>query len=421
MSLESDNWKIACGVTRYNRVATLDATWNLTAMRWYRVGALEKDNCELGLWRDAPLSGRKDQDFIGNVGNISQLSDTDQRKLNPLELGMLVHGKMLWKLKAMTKVPCFGLGAFMMLVDARQASKGDASSFLHYRETALVFIKLVIVIKQLKLLNCDSALVPPQPGEKVVNYPTRPVDTTTDFEGTISLQPSQPALLTAKLLVLPDDPMWHGDLEQLAACFSCSTPTSHVEEEKELELVNHLLFYCGTFKQSWELYLNLCGVVRSLFLKLKQFVNVPRGIEPSVFRSIGYLVMAEDCKDPQAVLEDHPIMHFLASRESRRPFNSVWTTISRAQVSSGNAASGGMHGPHVMPTRSVPRPMQMVNMQRMQPQGMSAYNLASQAGMGAGMNPVNMPMQRGGAAQMRRKDPGMGMPGYPPQQKSRRF
>lgn len=67
-------------------------------------------------------------------------------------------------------------------------------------------------------------------------------------------------------------------------------------------------------------------------MKLKQFVNVPRGIEPSVFRSIGYLVMAEDCKDPQAVLEDHPIMHFLASRESRRPFNSVWTTISRAQV-----------------------------------------------------------------------------------------
>ncbi|WMV58331.1 hypothetical protein MTR67_051716 [Solanum verrucosum] len=95
-------------------------------------------------------------------------------------------------------------------------------------------------------------------------------------------------------------------------------------------------------------------------------------------------------------------------------------------VSSGNAASGGMHGPHVMPTRSVPRPMQMVNMPRMQPQGMSAYNLASQAGMGAGMNPGNMPMQRGVAAQahqqqMRRKDPGMGMPGYPPQQKSRRF
>lgn len=132
-----------------------------------------------------------------------------------------------------------------------------------------------------------NALVPPQPGEKVVSYPTRPVDTATDFEGTISLQTSQP-------------------------------------------------------------------------------------------------------------------------------------------VTSGNAASGGMHGPHVMPTRSVPRPMQMINMQRMQSQGVSAYNLASQAGMGAGMNPGNMPMQRGVSAQahqqqMRRKDPGMGMPGYPPQQKSRRF
>lgn len=39
-----------------------------------------------------------------------------------------------------------------------------------------------------------SALVP-SPGEKVVNYPTRPVDTTTDFEGTTSLQPSQPVWL----------------------------------------------------------------------------------------------------------------------------------------------------------------------------------------------------------------------------------
>ena len=36
-----------------------------------------------------------------------------------------------------------------------------------------------------------SALVPSQ-GEKVVNYPTRPVDTTTDFEGTTSRQPAQP-------------------------------------------------------------------------------------------------------------------------------------------------------------------------------------------------------------------------------------
>lgn len=38
-----------------------------------------------------------------------------------------------------------------------------------------------------------NALVPSQPGEKVVNYPARPVDNTTDFEGTTSVQPSQPA------------------------------------------------------------------------------------------------------------------------------------------------------------------------------------------------------------------------------------
>lgn len=44
---------------------------------------------------------------------------------------------------------------------------------------------------QVYVASMISALVPPQ-GEKVVNYPTRPVDTTTDFEGTTSLQPSQP-------------------------------------------------------------------------------------------------------------------------------------------------------------------------------------------------------------------------------------
>jgi len=37
-----------------------------------------------------------------------------------------------------------------------------------------------------------SALVPCQPGEAFVNYPTRPVDTTTDFEGTTNMQQSQP-------------------------------------------------------------------------------------------------------------------------------------------------------------------------------------------------------------------------------------
>ncbi|KAG5031804.1 hypothetical protein JHK85_015786 [Glycine max] len=36
-----------------------------------------------------------------------------------------------------------------------------------------------------------SALVPCQPGETFVNYPTCPVDTTTDFEGAANMQPSQ--------------------------------------------------------------------------------------------------------------------------------------------------------------------------------------------------------------------------------------
>ncbi|KAJ7945137.1 Cyclin-dependent kinase [Quillaja saponaria] len=123
-----------------------------------------------------------------------------------------------------------------------------------------------------------NALVPCQPGEKVVSYPTRPVDTTTDFEGTTSMQPSQ-------------------------------------------------------------------------------------------------------------------------------------------SVSTANAVSGN---------RSVPRPMNF-GMQRMPPQSMQAYNLTSQAGMGSGMNPGGIPMQRGVTAQahqqqhLRRKDQGIGMPGYPPQQKSRRF
>lgn len=44
------------------------------------------------------------------------------------------------------------------------------------------------------MISMISALVPTQ-GEKVVNYPTRPVDTTTDFEGTTSIQPSQPVCL----------------------------------------------------------------------------------------------------------------------------------------------------------------------------------------------------------------------------------
>ncbi|PIA47441.1 hypothetical protein AQUCO_01400239v1 [Aquilegia coerulea] len=132
-----------------------------------------------------------------------------------------------------------------------------------------------------------NALVPCQPGEKIVNYPARPVDTTTDFEGSTSVQPPQP-------------------------------------------------------------------------------------------------------------------------------------------VSSGNAMSGSGVPPMVA-ARPLPRNMPpMAGMQRMPGPGMSAYNLASQAAMGGGMNPGGIPMQRGAGGQphqqqqLRRKDPGMGMPGYPPQ-KSRRF
>ncbi|KAG2711457.1 hypothetical protein I3843_04G071600 [Carya illinoinensis] len=95
-------------------------------------------------------------------------------------------------------------------------------------------------------------------------------------------------------------------------------------------------------------------------------------------------------------------------------------------VSSGNAVSGTMPGAHGGTMRSVPRQMAVGGMQRMQPQGMPAYNITSQAGMGGGMNPSGIPMQRGVPAQahqqqLRRKDPGMGTNVYPPQQKSRRL
>jgi cyclin-dependent kinase 8/11 len=58
-----------------------------------------------------------------------------------------------------------------------------------------------------------------------------------------------------------------------------------------------------------------------------------------------------------------------------------------------------MPGAHGGTMRSVPRQMAVGGMQRMQPQGMPAYNLTSQAGMSAGMNPGGIPMQRGVSAQ----------------------
>ncbi|CAN6465274.1 unnamed protein product [Victoria cruziana] len=85
--------------------------------------------------------------------------------------------------------------------------------------------------------------------------------------------------------------------------------------------------------------------------------------------------------------------------------------------------AGNAHMAAAVNSRTGGRPV-MVGMQRMQNAGMAPFSLASQAGM-AGLNPNNLPMQRGPAAQaqqLRRKEPGMGLqnPGYP-QQKSRRF
>ncbi|KAK1564909.1 hypothetical protein Q3G72_014374 [Acer saccharum] len=104
------------------------------------------------------------------------------------------------------------------------------------------------------------------------------------------------------------------------------------------------------------------------------------------------------------------------------------TSLQPPQPASGNPAPGNMAGAHAMSNRNVPRPMAAVGLQRMQPQGMMGYNFPSQAGAAGGINPGGMPMQRGMTAQahqqqqqqLRRKDPGM-MPGYPPQQKSRRL
>ncbi|XP_020519819.1 cyclin-dependent kinase E-1 isoform X3 [Amborella trichopoda] len=103
------------------------------------------------------------------------------------------------------------------------------------------------------------------------------------------------------------------------------------------------------------------------------------------------------------------------------------TSVQASQpVSSGNAVSGSLAAPSVVAARPVPRQMPMVGMPRMPgAPGIAAFNLSSQASM-AGLNPNNIPMPRAASQahqqQLRRKDPGMGMPntGYP-QQKSRRF
>ncbi|GAV68680.1 Pkinase domain-containing protein [Cephalotus follicularis] len=109
-------------------------------------------------------------------------------------------------------------------------------------------------------------------------------------------------------------------------------------------------------------------------------------------------------------------------------FEGTTSLQSSQPVSSGNQVSGNMAGAHLAPNRSAPRQMAPINMQRMQPPGMMNYNFPSQSAAASGLNPGSMAMQQRGMAaqahqqqQLRRKDPGMGMPGYPPPQKSRRL
>lgn len=97
--------------------------------------------------------------------------------------------------------------------------------------------------------------------------------------------------------------------------------------------------------------------------------------------------------------------------------------------SAGNPIASNVAASSVVTTRAGPRPqMPIVGVQRLpQVQGISGpYNIPPQGSMG-GMNTTGIPMQRGNTAQthqqLRRKDPGMGMPnsGYPPPQQKRRF
>ncbi|OAY78140.1 Cyclin-dependent kinase E-1 [Ananas comosus] len=92
------------------------------------------------------------------------------------------------------------------------------------------------------------------------------------------------------------------------------------------------------------------------------------------------------------------------------------------KIPSGNAPPGSVSAQSVAASRAVARQMPaMVGGQRIPAASMAAFNAAAQPGM-VGLNPANIPMPRGAAAQqqLRRKDPGvMQNPGYP--QQKRRF
>uniref|UniRef100_A0A6V7QXP5 Cyclin-dependent kinase E-1 n=1 Tax=Ananas comosus var. bracteatus TaxID=296719 RepID=A0A6V7QXP5_ANACO len=98
------------------------------------------------------------------------------------------------------------------------------------------------------------------------------------------------------------------------------------------------------------------------------------------------------------------------------------TSIQPPQPPSGNAPPGSVSAQSVAASRAVPRQMPaMVGGQRIPAASMAAFNAAAQPGM-VGLNPANIPIPRGAAAQqqLRRKDPGvMQNPGYP--QQKRRF
>lgn len=71
----------------------------------------------------------------------------------------------------------------------------------------IAYANLVFYIIHPKLINefvifVSVALVPSQPGEKLVNYPTRPVDASTDFEGTTNIHPHHQVKLFFHIVLL---------------------------------------------------------------------------------------------------------------------------------------------------------------------------------------------------------------------------
>uniref|UniRef100_A0A6N2MBR8 Protein kinase domain-containing protein n=1 Tax=Salix viminalis TaxID=40686 RepID=A0A6N2MBR8_SALVM len=122
---------------------------------------------------------------------------------------------------------------------------------------------------------------------------------------------------------------------------------------------------------------------------LPHWHNDVEHIQGHKYENTGYIV----CTSLQKVqhltflmLEYHPRKRITAAQ--------ALSLIIFEPVSSGNAVFGGIPGAHGVKNKSAPRPMAM-GMQRMQTQGMAAYNLESQAGMGGGMNPGNIPVPRG--------------------------